>query len=110
MTPEEWLADDPDPATRAALVGLSPGTAIDGACHRLLAEESMVAVLPPSHPLASTAVNRGSTPVMTEACQAGTCRTAQPMHAGKTMTPPSTTPISQGHSARDGRREHTHPR
>ncbi len=36
-----------------ALVGLSPGTAIDGACHRLLAEESMVAVLPPSHPLAS---------------------------------------------------------
>ena len=64
----------------------------------------------PIHQLARPAVSRGNTPVMTEACQAGTCRTAQPMHAGKTMTPPSTTPISQGHSARDGRRERTHPR
>lgn len=53
MENSEWLMD----AVRArrldvALIGVSPGTAVQGLAYQLLAEESMVAVLPPQHPLA----------------------------------------------------------
>ena len=49
---EALLEDVRERRVDVALVGLSPHTVIDGACHQLLAEEAMVAVLPPAHPLA----------------------------------------------------------
>ncbi|MEN5368207.1 LysR family transcriptional regulator [Stenotrophomonas sp. TWI273] len=50
---EVLMADVRERRLDVALVGLSPGTPIEGAQHRLLAEEAMVAVLPPAHPLAT---------------------------------------------------------
>ncbi|MDE1164166.1 MAG: LysR family transcriptional regulator [Pseudomonas sp.] len=52
----EWLIDQVRGRRMdLAFIGVWPGEVITGVAHRLLAEEELVAVLPPDHPLASLA-------------------------------------------------------